>query len=216
MNKGSSLGGIVRAKQQHDEALRIYYAHPNRCRYCNEVMRIGEGQKIQQVRRKKFCNHSCSAAFTNKVHPKRKAVVEGKCGRCGRSIVFGRRPSGGISSVRFCKDCRGMAKLESKGYETLIGDRTKGDIRRRHKTYTGFRNAIARHARVSYMSLRLPMVCRVCGYSKWVDICHIRSVASFDDSVTIKEINSSKNLMGLCKNHHWEYDHGLLDKPGVA
>ena len=33
----------------------------------------------------------------------------------------------------------------------------------------------------------------------------------FDDNNTIAEINDISNLIGLCPNHHWEYDNGLLD-----
>ena len=28
---------------------------------------------------------------------------------------------------------------------------------------------------------------------------------------TIEEINNINNLIGLCPNHHWEYDNGLLE-----
>ena len=36
------------------------------------------------------------------------------------------------------------------------------------------------------------------------------AVSDFDDSALISEINSKDNLIALCPNHHWEYDHGLL------
>lgn len=37
-----------------------------------------------------------------------------------------------------------------------------------------------------------------------------KAVSDFDDSVTIREIDSIDNLIGLCPNHHWEYDNGIL------
>lgn len=39
-------------------------------------------------------------------------------------------------------------------------------------------------------------------YDKHIEIAHIKSVAEFDDSVTIAEINSIDNLIALCPNHH--------------
>ena len=53
--------------------------------------------------------------------------------------------------------------------------------------------------------------CAICGYDKHADVAHIKSVSSFDDDVLISEINDFKNLIGLCPNHHWEFDAGLID-----
>jgi predicted restriction endonuclease len=53
--------------------------------------------------------------------------------------------------------------------------------------------------------------CKVCGYDKHIQVCHIKSVSSFKDDDLITEINSKNNLVGLCPNHHWEFDHGFLN-----
>ena len=50
--------------------------------------------------------------------------------------------------------------------------------------------------------------CKVCGYKNHVEVCHIKSVSSFGDNDLITEINSFNNLIGLCPNHHWEFDNG--------
>ena len=55
--------------------------------------------------------------------------------------------------------------------------------------------------------------CAVCGYDKHVETCHIKAISAFETSSTIREINDRSNLMGLCPNHHWEFDHGLLVLP---
>jgi predicted restriction endonuclease len=52
--------------------------------------------------------------------------------------------------------------------------------------------------------------CAVCSYSLHVDTCHRKAINSFPDNALIQEINNAKNLIGLCKNHHWEFDHGYL------
>ena len=53
--------------------------------------------------------------------------------------------------------------------------------------------------------------CAVCGYDKHVDIAHIKAVSDFSEDTLVSEISKSDNLIALCPNHHWEYDHGLLD-----
>jgi predicted restriction endonuclease len=52
--------------------------------------------------------------------------------------------------------------------------------------------------------------CVVCGYNLHVEVAHKKAVSEYDDHITIKEINSIENLIGLCPNHHWEYDNGLI------
>ena len=53
------------------------------------------------------------------------------------------------------------------------------------------------------------MKCLSCGYSKHVEICHIKGISKHDDDTPISKINDLKNLITLCRNHHWELDNGL-------
>ncbi len=52
--------------------------------------------------------------------------------------------------------------------------------------------------------------CQKCGYDKHTNFCHIKPLHSFKLSATIREVNHTSNLLILCPNHHWEFDHGLL------
>jgi predicted restriction endonuclease len=53
--------------------------------------------------------------------------------------------------------------------------------------------------------------CQICGYSNFLEVCHIKAIADFDDNATIEnDINSLSNLAYLCPNHHKEIDRGLL------
>ena len=52
--------------------------------------------------------------------------------------------------------------------------------------------------------------CDVCGYDKHVELCHIIPVSSFPDDALLGEFNSDDNNRVLCRNHHWEFDNGLL------
>jgi hypothetical protein len=91
----------------------------------------------------------------------------------------------------------------------LLETITKGELRNRYPAYQSYRSAIQRDARkrCSHMEFK----CKICGYSTHVDVCHIVDVSAFPDSAPIIEINSLDNLVLLCKNHHWEFDNGLLE-----
>ena len=73
-------------------------------------------------------------------------------------------------------------------------------------------------ARRLYNNANLPRACHNCGYDKHVEICHIRAINSFPDDTPIAVINALENLVALCPNCHWEFDHGLLklDTPAAT
>jgi len=70
---------------------------------------------------------------------------------------------------------------------------------------------VSRKAVISYNNSDRPLICAICGYSNKVEICHIKSVASFSKAASISEINNIDNLVALCPNHHWEFDKGLIN-----
>ena len=49
--------------------------------------------------------------------------------------------------------------------------------------------------------------CELCCYDKHVEVCHIKPIGSFDGNTKISKINSYNNLILLCPNCHWEFDH---------
>lgn len=49
--------------------------------------------------------------------------------------------------------------------------------------------------------------CQKCGYDKHVEVCHIKPIASYDIKTPIDIINDPANLIVLCPNCHWEFDH---------
>lgn len=52
--------------------------------------------------------------------------------------------------------------------------------------------------------------CQSCSYDKHVELAHLKAVASFEPTATLKDINSPDNVLVLCRNCHWEFDHDLL------
>lgn len=87
----------------------------------------------------------------------------------------------------------------------------KKELFERKKHWFSARAAIVKNARFVFDSNGKERKCAICGYDKHIEIAHIKSVASFDESATIGEINAIGNLIALCPNHHWEYDNGLLN-----
>jgi len=79
----------------------------------------------------------------------------------------------------------------------------------RRPSWQAARSIIQGHARTTHLKNN-PAECRICGYTKHVDVAHIRSVRTFPEGAQVSEINHPDNLVALCPNHHWEYDHGLL------
>ena len=49
--------------------------------------------------------------------------------------------------------------------------------------------------------------CEKCGYNKHIEVAHRIQVSSYSDNTLISTINERSNLMILCPNCHWEYDH---------
>lgn len=49
--------------------------------------------------------------------------------------------------------------------------------------------------------------CEHCGWDKFFEACHIKPISSFDKSSKLSEVNSLDNLLSLCPNCHWLFDH---------
>lgn len=143
----------------------------------------------------KFCSSSCSASYNNKISPKRLLVNE--CVDCGTKVR---------SNVKRCKKCFEQAKTNTLQALTL------GEIKQLYKDKTTMAVAakIRGYGKTIYDRSNKPKQCIVCGYRKHYEVCHIKSVSSYSDSVTMAEIHSLINLVALCPNCHWEFDRGLL------
>lgn len=146
----------------------------------------------------KFCGRSCAASYNNRLHPKRK--MESLCGRCEKPCTRSRT---------YCRSCWAVVKAEdsAENWERC----TLADMRGKGNANAGGRYPYIRSlSRRKYVLAGLPMACKVCGYDFHVDIAHVKEIKSFSENTFISEINDLENLVALCKNHHWELDHGAL------
>jgi hypothetical protein len=181
-------GGRASAILQRNEAISRYKRNPRKCMYCRNTIRI-RGRQVATVLKTKFCNGSCAAKYNNKLRPRQPK----RCKRC-KCIL----PRKGI-----CFDCR-------KRHGSDLGRRTKGDLFSSRSNWQSARSSIREHAAKTFDLSGLPKKCRICGYSKHVEISHKKAVSDFSDSTPLNEINALINLIPLCPNHHWEFDNGIL------
>lgn len=164
----------------------------HKCENCGKEVERIPSATLKNV----FCNQSCAAIYNNKVSIKKER--KNKCKTCQEPICSG---------YTYCTLCYNHKHyLDNK--TILEATKNKGRYASR---FSGIRN----NARSVYKYNNLPRKCKCCGYDKHIEVCHIKDIASFPESTLVKEVNDIKNLVGLCKNHHWELDHNLLDKESL-
>lgn len=144
----------------------------------------------------KFCNKSCSASFNNKI-PKRKVLLYNLCQKCNKRLT---RYKGNRKST-LCQKCYNDEECINYGNKTLQEVLMEGLSRAARHKY----QLVRQHAKRVVRQFGLSKVC-LCGYSKHVELCHKKSISSFDKQTKLNVINSSENLVYLCPNCHWEFD----------
>jgi hypothetical protein len=141
-----------------------------------------------------------------------------KCNFCNKILEV--QPHQKVSYVRTKKFCnpRCSALLREQftkkpkyvRVDKTLTERTKGELFEKRSNYQSARSAIQCHARFTFKEQSPTLSCITCGYSNHIEVAHKQSVSSFPNSALIKDINNISNLVGLCPNHHWEFDNGLL------
>lgn len=195
MEKKGSAGGKVMAIRQREDAIANYYLNPNRCITCNSVIEVTAKSKVSEIRKKKFCGHSCSAKYSNRNRVRSntpKIIYAKKCIICGTEVSTNRS--------RYCIACN----THMPNHNTLtIADLLITGNGHKHRR-------IRDHSRRIYMESTKPKACTICGYAIHFEVCHIVPVCKFSVTTTISVVNNIDNLIALCPNHHWEMDNGLI------
>ena len=141
----------------------------------------------------KFCGHSCAAKINNK-SPKRKRIKSNYfCAACGTAVSYSRK---------YCK------ALECQPNYVDWSDWTLSRFKSMRKYQRNSR--IRQLSRKQYMRSSSPKRCAICDYDTHFEVCHIRGNSDLPDTALLSEINHVDNLVALCKNHHWEMDHGIV------
>lgn len=149
----------------------------------------------------KYCSKSCSAKHTNVLYPKRK--TKKKCIVCQEPVKSFRHNRCEKHHSDYIK-----YKSENMYQEKTIGEyRNMKSVKDKHPSWV--------HSHIRQFNRRwnkelTKLPCANCGYSKHVELCHIKALSSFDDSTLLSEVNSKNNVVQLCRNCHWEFDNNLL------
>lgn len=163
------------------------------CAYCEK-----------ETNNPKYCSRSCSAKANNK-NPKRKKTK--KCIIC--KCLINKRNS-------YCSDC--YTKITHERSENLLNHTlefytNKEWLNNTHKS--NFYSHIRSMCHIQHKDKK-KLPCYLCGYDKHVELCHIKPISSFSANSTVKEINAEDNVIQLCRNCHWEFDHGLINKEEIV
>lgn len=139
----------------------------------------------------KYCSRSHAAIHTNQLAPKRRLTRT--CAECDTLIP---------GSRQFCA-VHGKRKAD---YRLMTVAQLKAKDAIKHPSYyRGYLNSITR-----LLNAHRPRICQICGYNKHVEYCHKQPIKAFPDSTTVQKVSGPENILVLCPNCHWEYDHGLL------
>lgn len=142
---------------------------------------------------RKFCSQTCSAIYNNFQRAEQNPKF------CQECSIF-------ITKGKFCDNCLILVrKRNGLDFDTL----TLADVKNKYGT-AQYHSKIRGWARTTYFRHNHFKQCEYCRYDKHIDVCHILEVQSFPLNTTLSVVNALENLIGLCKNHHWEMDNGLL------
>lgn len=170
--------------------------HPSHlCERCGEQFSRKPHGKHDAL---KYCSRPCaSKAIGQQLQEHNRAVGKKRaprvCGLCPNEL-------GSSNTSGLCIACYLERASERREQTTLK------ELRRTHTT-AEFHAKVRAWARKEYDG---PMACEACGYETHVDICHVQPVAAFPSDTRIADVNRRSNLVALCRNHHWEFDNGLL------
>lgn len=146
----------------------------------------------------RFCSRSCAAIVTNKECQKKKRKPAPKCLDC-------ESPAKDHRSLRCAKHQKihqDQMRIAYRG--TKIGEyRNLMSVKNKHPSWI---NSHVRQFARSWNKEIVDSPCEKCGYSKHVELAHIKAVSEFDDDATLWQVNNPSNIVGLCPNCHWEFD----------
>ncbi|WP_315788290.1 HNH endonuclease signature motif containing protein [Fischerella sp. JS2] len=186
------------------------------CEFCSIPLIRREEEKTRDFAKRRFCNKSCSTRYTNIKHPKPKLGRQINCLGCNTIVHLKPYKGGGYIRRKYCDAClkkaKGKIAIGNQRKPDFL-QRTKAEVFSKSASWQAARSKVQRSASKLFHQKYPQASCQICGYDKHIEVCHIEPVSSFPQDALISEINALSNLVGLCPNHHWEFDNGLLILP---
>jgi len=124
-----------------------------------------------------------------------KSLPKYACQSCGKNRKKTTNP--------ICRDC-----FNSNRTERIVNDKTPiGETFYTHGSRNKY-NYIRSHSRRLISTLGIKKICSFCRFNQGVQICHIKPISEYTLDTPLNEVNSLDNLILLCPNCHWLFDHG--------
>lgn len=149
-----------------------------------------------------FCSRKCSNTHYRKQHTPNPPKIH-ICSNCGGDY----QNIKGYRSRAYCQKCRLSKPKDFMKSMTLGYVHSALCLKGKHQSWA---NAQVREMNRSWNKSLMLLPCANCGYSKHVELCHKKPITDFLESTTLGEVNHPLNVVQLCRNCHWEFDHGFL------
>lgn len=174
------------------------------CKACGTSNKKSTSQIKKNKTGNFFCNRSCAATHNNKgvVRNPRKIRT---CTRCPNTFTVSDTP--GTRTI-LCSDCKEQYILSMEHKNKTIGEyRNMLSVKGKHVSWA---HAHIRSFNRSWNKILTKLPCQNCLYCKHIELAHIKPITSYEDHITLSEVNDPENILALCPNCHWEFDNGYL------
>lgn len=167
-----------------------------------EILKLrSQGKSYSEIQKELGCSpgtisYHCNEKSKEKAKLRSKNRKRKKC-ICGEFIK---------KESTICMKCSAeeYKKKRDKIYESSIEDYLQ------HHNKTTKNANIRRLARVFMEETKIEKKCQICGFNEYVEVCHIKPIKDFNKNDKINDVNSLKNLVYLCPNHHKLLDLGKI------
>ena len=175
---------------------------PDRKFYCSSAhSKLGRRKPLEE----KICK-GCNSTFTRK-----KTGVNDKLLFCSRAC--GNKTTKTATKLH-CKWCATEIPSRRKVCDECLSGKTIEnetlDFIKEHYSTSSFHSRIRSHSRRLFLAANPDVKCHFCEYNLYIEVAHIKPVSAFQGDSKLSEVNDLSNLVGLCRNHHWELDHGYI------
>lgn len=172
-------------------------------------MNLGFKEKILELKAKGLSNKEisnalgcCKSVITYHVREKKKIGIKKKnlcsCGNY-KSLVAER-----------CQECENKLRREK------LMSRTLGDIKDSTSNKNNPFHLVRAQARMIMEESKAKHECAICGFSEYVETCHIKAISDFTLDTRVSEVNRLDNLVYLCPNHHILLDRNKLSNEEIS
>jgi len=172
------------------------------CLNCQTIFNKNKSQTRKHPNH--FCSRSCSATYNNKGKQKNKPIKI-ICKYCCISYC---RDMEHRSKI-FCKNCK-IKKLERSDLFKKLTYKEYVERESLKNKHPSWKHSQIRNFNRTWNKELTKLSCQVCNYKTHIELAHIIPISNWNAESTLGEINSPKNILVLCPNHHWELDNNVL------